>query len=107
MITITQEAIIVLILTLVASICGYIIGRLTNSPLGVGVLYNDNIIEKNAKVIKNNLAQQKPLIKIDDTKFVTEIDTSSLEKKFDNLGEVKISQDNVVESVNKLKNMKR
>lgn len=71
-----------------------------------GVLIND-ISNGNQKVVKNNIANQKPLIKIDDTKFVTEIDTGSMEKKFDSLGETVISEDNLDQSVNKLKNLKR
>lgn len=104
MITITYDALIAFILFLVCFGIGYILGKL-NSSVG-GVLYDDNNFIQNKKVIKNNIAQQKPLIKIDDTKFVTDIDTKTMEKKFDSLGDVKVSSDSVDNSVSKLKNMK-
>jgi hypothetical protein len=103
---IDQNSITYIALLLICSIMGYLYGRL-NCPCS-GVLYdNSNFTDKNAKVIKNNISQQKPLIKIDETKFVTEIDTASMEKKFDSLGEVKTSEDNLGDSINKLKNIKR
>ncbi len=103
---IDQNSITYIALLLICSIMGYLYGRL-NCPCS-GVLYdNNNFTDKNAKVIKNNISQQKPLIKIDETKFVTEIDTASMEKKFDSLGEVKTSEDNLGDSINKLKNIKR
>lgn len=43
---------------------------------------------------------------IDETKFVTRIDTDNLEKKYTNLGETKESSEQISESVNKLKNLK-
>lgn len=99
---IDQQAILLIICLTI----GYLLGRLNRT--GIGVLYSDqSIISANEKVIKNNIAKQKPLIKIDETKFVTEIDTGSMEKKFDSLGDVKTSTDNVSESINKLKNLKR
>lgn len=94
------------ILLILCLIIGYLLGRLNRG--GIGVLYNDqSTTSVNDKVIKNNIAKQQPLIKIDETKFVTEIDTNSMEKKFDNLGDIKTSTDNVSESINKLKNLKR
>ncbi len=104
MITISLEAIIVLFLCLTCLMTGFLFGRLNN--ILMGVLTNDIQID-NKKIVKDNIANQKPLIKIDDTKFVTEIDTGSMEKKFDSLGETVVSEDNLDQSVNKLKNLKR
>jgi hypothetical protein len=44
---------------------------------------------------------------IDERKFVTDIKTSGMEKKYENLGETKISNENIESSINKLKNLKR
>lgn len=104
MITISLETILVFFICLLCLLTGFLFGRLNISD--AGVLTND-VFQHNNKVIKNNIANQKPLIKIDDTKFVTEIDTGSMEKKFDSLGETKVSEDNLDQSVNKLKNLKR
>lgn len=46
-------------------------------------------------------------ISIDDKKFVTDIKTDGLEKKYDSLGDTKTTTDNISNSVNKLKNLKR
>lgn len=46
-------------------------------------------------------------IEIDSSKFVVDIKTDNLQKKFDNLGETKQSEENIQASVNKLKNMKK
>lgn len=46
-------------------------------------------------------------IKIEDTKFVVGIDTSNIEKKFLSLGDVTKTDDNISNSINKLKNLKK
>lgn len=53
------------------------------------------------KVIKNKK------ISIDSTKVVTDIRTDNLEKKYESLGEFKHSEDDISESISKLKNLKR
>ena len=53
-----------------------------------------------------NTAKPNKAITINDAKFVVDIKTDGLEKKYDNLGEVKNSDENIQSSVNKLKNMK-
>lgn len=55
---------------------------------------------KDTAVVSNNLS-------IDDKKFVVDIKTDGLEKKYNSLGEVKQTQENISNSVNKLKNLKR
>lgn len=45
-------------------------------------------------------------ITIDDKKFVTEINTNNLEKKFVKLGETQSSTENISSAINKLKGMK-
>lgn len=52
---------------------------------------------------KNNMQ----LVDIDSTKVVVDLKTDHLEKKYENLGEVKKSEEKITDSVNKLKNMKR
>lgn len=106
-IIIDQFTVIWLILVVFSFIIGYFYGR-SKIDIG-GVLYttDDQQLKYNSKIIQNNLAQQKPLIKIDETKFVTEIDTTSMEKKFDSLGDTQTSSEDFGQSINKLKNMKR
>jgi hypothetical protein len=45
-------------------------------------------------------------ISIDSSKFVVDIKTDGLEKKYQNLGEIKGTNESIESSVNKLKNMK-
>lgn len=54
--------------------------------------------EDNAKINK---------IAIDNSKFVSDIKTDNLEKKYDTLGDTKQTTETINESVNKLKNLKR
>ena len=72
-----------------------------------GVSNIEDFTAINNKVIKNNISKQKPLIKIDDSTFVTEIKTETMEKKFEKLGETKQSSENINQSINKLKDLKR
>jgi hypothetical protein len=104
MITISLDTVLVFFVCLLCLLTGFLFGRLNMS--NGGVLTSD-VLQNNHKAIKNNIANQKSLIKIDDTKFVTEIDTGSMEKKFDSLGETVVSEDSLDQSINKLKNLKR
>lgn len=54
---------------------------------------------------KDSESPQK--VAIDGTKFVTDIKTSDLVKKYEELGDIKVSTDNIESSIDKLKNLKR
>lgn len=57
--------------------------------------------------IKNTkLYENLEKVSIDDKTFVVDIDTSKMEKKFTNLGEIKHSEENISGSIQKLKNIK-
>lgn len=58
-------------------------------------------------IINESVAGQLSNIKIDDRKFVVDINTGGIEKKYDELGETKVSDENISSSVNKLKGMKK
>lgn len=76
--------------------CKSIIGsEVEDKPVS---FFKDNSLQKTAAPSK---------IEIDSTKFVVDINTDSLQKKFDSLGETKQSEENIRSSVNKLKNMKK
>jgi hypothetical protein len=100
-ILITQEHIIWLLLVIIAFIIGFILG--TNKLSYSGVTNSEPV----SFFTKNKEQEKKQQIKIDDSKFVTEIDTRLMEKKFNSLGETTVSDENVDESINKLKNLKR
>lgn len=55
----------------------------------------------------NKKTDNKPNnISIDDTKYVVDIKTTGLEKKYDKIGETKESSENITGSINKLKQLK-
>ncbi len=58
---------------------------------------NKNIAEKNTM----------NAISIDDSKFVTDIKTDGMEKKYESIAETKSSSEDISNSISKLKNMKR
>jgi len=89
-----------IILNLNSFFIGYLIGRSQSG--GVSINSPQSFFSKNKEtsVVSNNLA-------IDDKKFVVDIKTDGLEKKYDSLGEMKQTQENISNSVNKLKNLKR
>ena len=90
-----------IILVHINSLCvGYFVGK--------SVCFNS---ENNSSKNKSFFTQQKEQIKdrgisIDSTKFVADINTDGMEKKYLGLGDTQISNDNISGSINKLKNMK-
>lgn len=79
---------------------GYILGKL-NSFNGVYDNRPKSFFDKEATLKNTNKIQ------IDDTKFVLDIKTDSLEKKYESLGEIKKSEEKINESIDKLKKLKR
>ena len=95
----TNELMLVLImLNLLSFGVGYIIAKLQSCH---GVYHNEPSINRS---IANNKVLSK--VTIDDKKYVGNIPTNDLEKKFDKIADEKQSDENIVSSVNKLKNMK-
>lgn len=92
---------ILITLNIIIFILGYLLGKHTrpiehNNPV--------SFLSKN-KNIKE--ASQKVDIDIDERKIVTKINTDNLEKKYDSLAQTQVSQNDIGESINKLKNLKR
>ncbi len=78
---------------------GYMFGR-SNSTNGVSSGRTQSFFKQQDNQTKDNIS-------IDDKKFVVDIKTEGLEKKYDSLGDIKQTQENISDSVNKLKNLKR
>ena len=81
---------------------GYSIGRLNSSQ---AIVESQPISFFNKSKSDNDKMINK--ITIDESKYVTDIKTSGMEKKYENLGETKVSEENIESSINKLKNIKR
>ncbi len=81
---------------------GFIIGLFW---LNRGVSNDRSLFTKSNKCVTTNSGQNS--ISIDNTKFVTDIKTEGMEKKYSDIAETKTSEDNISNSIAKLKNMKR
>lgn len=90
---------------LVIGVCLFFIGYFVGKRSGNGV-YNSTINRPNS-FFENPKEEKKTKVVINDTKFVTEIKTDGMEKKYENLGEIKQSTENITDSINKLKNLRK
>lgn len=91
--------IILLFLNILSLIIGYILGKINNlSQVDKPVSFFTKNNEKNNPPTK---------VEIDDRKYVTEINTKGLEKKYSSIGETKESTENISSSIDKLKNLKK
>ena len=91
-----------IVLLFISIICivfalGYIAAKIS---LNNGVLINKPISIFDKQTIKTHST-------IDDTKFIVKINTNELQKKYNELGENKSSEESISNSVDKLKNMKK
>jgi len=82
---------------------GYFYGKSRSVDTHGVSFYGEN---KPRSFFSENNKASKPKINIDDTKVVTDIKTDELEKKYEHLGDIKNSNENISSSINKLKNMK-
>jgi hypoxanthine-guanine phosphoribosyltransferase len=98
------KIILVSILGLNCLFVGYVLGKINTNSRGSNVTPGSFFSKQ-----KDSEEQKVPMskkIKIDDKKFVGDIITDKLEKKYDVLGDTKTSSENISGSINKLKNMK-
>jgi hypothetical protein len=104
-IAINLPTIILFSITLLAiGVCLFLIGYfygLSKSVNGVSNL----IVDKPKNFFDHSVTKNKK-ISIDNTKVVTDIKTDNLEKKYESLGDIKNSGDDISGSINKLKNLK-
>jgi len=97
--TIQILLIILILLDIVFFFLGYTIGRLNSSQT---ILESQPVSFFNKqKSLSDDKVTNKVII--DERKFVTDIKTSGMEKKYENLGETKISNENIESSIDKLK----
>lgn len=94
------KLILVFIFSINAFAIGYFLGKQNSSQ---GFSEAPGSFFKQQKTTNNT---QRTNIEIDDKKFVGDIKTDTLEKKYDSLGETKTSSENISGAINKLKNMK-
>lgn len=93
--------IILIIFNLFSFLIGLILGKIWS---GNSVYTN---LEKPQSFLRKNNELNKEKITINNKKVVLDIKTDGMEKKYENLGEVKQSSESIVSSVDKLKQMKK
>lgn len=99
--------IILIVLNILFFLIGFIIGRITSNTVAIN--QNNNykpFLSQQNNSTSHKTKHQSP-VSIDDTKVVVAIKTDGLEKKYQNLGDTKTSSENISESVNKLKSLKK
>lgn len=73
-----------------------------------GVFYSLKQVDgQPVSFLKTAKKNKNTFVKIDEKKYVTEVSVDGVEKKFDGLGETTIKTNDIVSSVNKLKDLKR
>lgn len=98
---------LLLLFNILFFLTGFILGRITSNGI---ILNQDNKPQSFFNQHKNKIANtynSQPSISIDDTKVVVAIKTDGLEKKYQTLGNTQTSSENISDSVNKLKNLKK
>ncbi len=88
------------ILNLICFILGFLTARLVSFG---GVSYNSQATITTPGKNREKLTKK---VSIDDSKYITNIDTNSLERKYTNIAEETLSEENIGSSVSKLKQMK-
>ena len=90
---------------LVIGVCLFLIGYFIGKQDSSGVFTSATNIKPTS--FFEEAKKDKQALSIDDTKYVVDIKTSGMEKKYESLGDIKKSEENISNSINKLKNMKR
>jgi hypothetical protein len=90
---------------LVIGVCLFLIGYFIGKQSSGGV--SSSATNTKPTSFFDDIKKDNKVISIDDTKYVVDIQTSGMEKRYESLGDVKQSEENISNSINKLKNMKR
>lgn len=95
-----------LILILMASMNSFVLGYCIGKKNSDYSIESGNNTNSPSFFKKENSKHKNINLNIDDTKFVGSINTDNMEKKYNSLGDTKQSQENIANSINKLKNIK-
>lgn len=91
---------LIVVLNLICFILGFLAAKLL---VFGGVSYNS---QPHIATPGKNQEKLTKKVSIDDSKYITNIDTNSLERKYTNIAEEQHSEENISSSVSKLKQMK-
>lgn len=89
---------IIIVINIISFILGYVFAKNT---------YNYNGVSNNINTNRNiNILPNKDKIDIDQSKVILDINTDQFQKKYTNIADSQVSNDNIGNSINKLKNIK-
>lgn len=91
------------IILILFNIVFFILGQLYTKKNNITIEKPVSFVEKYKNAINN---QEINKTDIDDSKYVTKINTDDIEILYDSLGTTQKSSENIESSINKLKNMK-
>ena len=94
-----SEIYFIVIINIVLFICGYLLGKHNNQHF--------KTTNKPKSFLNDKSLKQTDAVDIDETKIVTKINTDSLEKKYTDLGQTTATENNIGDSIKKLKNLKK
>lgn len=95
---------IILYILLYINIISFLLGYLLAKFGMINIAINNVQTKYNKNISSTNKSND---IVIDDKKVIIDINTKNLEKKYDSLGNTKQEHDNIANSVDKLKKLKR
>lgn len=102
---------------------GYLLGRLKKFETSVSIFAQNSLSsemhhaqQKQSETLQNDVSRvqykdedskiQSKIVKIDDSKFVTNVSTDSFKKDFDSLGDKTTKEDDISKSISKLSQLK-
>lgn len=101
---------------------GYLLGRLKKFETSVSVFAQNSLspepqhTQKQSEPLQSDVSRvqykdenskiQSKIVKIDDSKFVTDVNTDSFKKDFDSLGDKTTKEDDISKSISKLSQLK-
>jgi len=98
-----------ILFSIIFLLLGYILGKNLKNYQDQHPL-NDNFEKQKRSIRQNRIKQDKveklPTINIDETTHVVKIKTDHLEKKYEEIGDKKSTDENINSSIHKLKNLR-
>lgn len=97
-----------ILFSLIFLVIGYLLGNeLRNTKKNLIDEEAESFFKKEKRKSKQDKMEKSPIINIDESTHVIKIKTDGLEKKYDEIGKNKTTQEDISSSVNKLKNLKK
>lgn len=101
------SVVLVVIVCMNSLYIGYLIGQRIKSRFETNSNSQSFFTKNPTNKKQSELTNTSKAISIDESKVVVSIDTTNLEKKYEKLGDIKQSVENISSSIDRLKNLKK